>query len=85
MAQIRLPRSSSPLAPVVSPVTPRAAAGAGRSAAMPRKPGILGLVLRWLDRSTQRGRLQELDDRLLQDIGVSREDALAEAKRPFWM
>lgn len=77
MAQIRLPQSSSPQAPV--------SVRTGLRTAMPRKRGILGLLLGWVDRSTQRGRLADMDDRMLQDIGVSREDALAEAKRPFWM
>jgi hypothetical protein len=28
--------------------------------------------------------LSELDDRLLADVGISREDALREARKPFW-
>ena len=32
----------------------------------------------------QRQALLELDDRLLNDIGISRADALREARRPFW-
>jgi uncharacterized protein YjiS (DUF1127 family) len=35
---------------------------------------------RWRQRQT----LLELDDRLLNDIGISRADALREARRPFW-
>ena len=41
----------------------------------------------WLDRSRQRkqlGELAELNDYLLKDIGVSREEALREAEKPFW-
>lgn len=38
-------------------------------------------VLRWLDRQRQRAALAELDDRLLDDIGVSRAAAAAEAGR----
>ena len=35
-------------------------------------------------RHAQRRALGALDDRLLADIGVSRKDALAEARKPFW-
>ena len=41
----------------------------------------------WIDRSHQRrqlGELAELNDYLLKDIGVSREEALREAEKPFW-
>ena len=37
-----------------------------------------------LDRSRQRRRLGELDDRMLRDIGLTRADAWAEAQKPFW-
>jgi uncharacterized protein YjiS (DUF1127 family) len=46
------------------------------------------LTLRfWAGRSRRRrqlGELAELDDYLLKDIGVSREEALREAAKPFW-
>jgi len=41
----------------------------------------------WIDRSRQRrqlGELAELNDYLLKDIGVSREEAMREAAKPFW-
>jgi uncharacterized protein YjiS (DUF1127 family) len=41
----------------------------------------------WIDLSRQRrqlGELAELNDYLLKDIGVSREDAMREAEKPFW-
>ena len=41
----------------------------------------------WMGRSRQRrqlGELAELDNYLLQDIGVSQEEALREAAKPFW-
>ena len=41
----------------------------------------------WIDRSRQRrqlGELAELNDYLLRDIGVSREQAMREAEKPFW-
>jgi uncharacterized protein YjiS (DUF1127 family) len=38
----------------------------------------------WLNRRQGRRDLRELDDRLLADVGISREDALWEARKPFW-
>jgi uncharacterized protein YjiS (DUF1127 family) len=40
----------------------------------------------WAARSRQRMALADLvdDDHLLKDIGVSRQDALREAAKPFW-
>lgn len=44
--------------------------------------------LKWLVRAFatrhQRSRLNQLDDHMLDDIGVGRDRAEAEAKRPFW-
>ena len=39
----------------------------------------------WSDRSRQRQALSELDDHHLKDIGLSRAEALAEARKPFWL
>ena len=36
------------------------------------------------DRQRQRRALVELDDRQLRDIGKTREEALQEARKPFW-
>ncbi len=38
----------------------------------------------WLVRRRGWQDLSELDDHLLQDIGISREDALWKAGKPFW-
>lgn len=35
-------------------------------------------------RRQQRRALGQLDDRLLRDIGIDREDVLLEAAKPFW-
>ena len=56
---------------------------------------IKGLIMlmrttvdRWMTRSRQRRALYEIaerdDQHLLEDIGVSREEAFREAGRPFW-
>ena len=42
------------------------------------------VVQRWNQRSRQRTVLRELDATQLRDIGISREDALREAAKPFW-
>jgi uncharacterized protein YjiS (DUF1127 family) len=46
--------------------------------------GILETLVRWQEVSIQRRRLLELDAHMLKDIGISRADAVREAKRPFW-
>lgn len=53
-----------------------------------RGPDVGRLLGRWLAaayrRRQQRRALAQLDDRLLRDIGVDRQDALLEAAKPFW-
>jgi len=41
------------------------------------------LVL-WNDRQMQRNHLSELDERLLRDMGLSRQQVRHEALKPFW-
>lgn len=38
----------------------------------------------WTERRRQRRALLALDDHLLQDIGLSRADAVREGRKPFW-
>ena len=44
----------------------------------------LEILLRWQERATQRHTLATLDDRLLEDMGLDRGAAAAEAAKPFW-
>jgi uncharacterized protein YjiS (DUF1127 family) len=48
-------------------------------------PGMgLELIRHWHERARQRRQLALLEPRLLRDIGIRREDALAEAGKWFW-
>ena len=39
----------------------------------------------WRERARQRRALKSLSDELLRDIGITRQQALLEAKKPFWL
>lgn len=45
---------------------------------------LAALLALWHQRARQRSRLAELDDRLLEDIGKTRKQAIVEAGKPFW-
>ncbi|MDA1097371.1 MAG: DUF1127 domain-containing protein [Proteobacteria bacterium] len=45
---------------------------------------VAATLYHWQARAEQRYRLAEFDQRALQDIGVSRNQALTEARKPFW-
>jgi uncharacterized protein YjiS (DUF1127 family) len=47
-------------------------------------PSPFELVHRICERRHQRQQLLELDDRLLADIGISRRQAIEEARKSFW-
>ncbi|MCB1870079.1 MAG: DUF1127 domain-containing protein [Gammaproteobacteria bacterium] len=49
-----------------------------------RTPDLLSRIRRWSELSRQRRELARLSDEMLKDIGISRIDALREARRPFW-
>jgi uncharacterized protein YjiS (DUF1127 family) len=38
----------------------------------------------WQQRNTGRIRLRDIDERMLRDIGITRQDALREFNKPFW-
>ncbi|MCF4165378.1 DUF1127 domain-containing protein [Zavarzinia compransoris] len=42
------------------------------------------LLLTWQSRVMERNHLRMMDDRMLQDIGLSRADIEGEATKPFW-
>jgi uncharacterized protein YjiS (DUF1127 family) len=48
--------------------------------------GCLDIVASWITRADQRRALRELaeDGRMLTDVGLTREQALREAGKPFW-
>lgn len=41
-------------------------------------------IVRWRRLVYERRLLASLDDRMLRDIGVTRSDAQAESRKPFW-
>ena len=74
-----------------TPVLPREAVGRQAFRQQSVSSRLVGGWLRrlafWIDRSRQRrqlGELAEFDNHLLKDIGVSRQEALREAAKPFW-
>jgi uncharacterized protein YjiS (DUF1127 family) len=46
--------------------------------------GLLERIRIWRRRSHERQMLMIMSDRLLRDIGITRHDALCEARKPFW-
>ena len=46
--------------------------------------GLAAMVYDWQCRADERQHLALLDDRMLQDVGISRPQALAESRKPFW-
>ncbi|WP_118135367.1 DUF1127 domain-containing protein [Oceanicella sp. SM1341] len=57
---------------------------AGRQSRHATRWSFFGLLRAWIDTAAQRRHLAELDDRMLEDIGVTRDTAKAEAARRFW-
>jgi len=45
---------------------------------------VMHLVQDWNERSCQRRELEQLSIYQLKDIGISKEDAIHEASKPFW-
>ena len=61
----------------------------GTAATEARRPRLLGriayLLWRWTHRAESRRWIAEMSDHQLRDIGLTRLDAAAEARKPFWM
>ncbi|MDA7427461.1 DUF1127 domain-containing protein [Primorskyibacter aestuariivivens] len=49
-----------------------------------RHPGILGMLVNRMALYRQRKALLRLDDHLLEDLGITRDEARREAHRPVW-
>jgi uncharacterized protein YjiS (DUF1127 family) len=64
----------------------QAAAGFRRAVRLLRaaRRGAVGAAVAWHELARQRRSLRELDDHLLRDIGLTREQVAMEAARPFW-
>ena len=45
---------------------------------------IANTLLTWQARASERHVLSQLDDRLLHDMGLTRQQALDESYKPFW-
>ena len=45
---------------------------------------LLEMVKIWYNRHKERTQLRRLDDRLLSDVGLSRDQVKAEISKPFW-
>ena len=61
----------------------------GLTVVFDRGPGeaaasALGRLLVWQERASQRHALAALDDRMLNDVGLSRADVEWETSKPFW-
>jgi len=48
-------------------------------------PQALNRLYFWQDRTEQNAHLSEMDAHMLKDIGVTRPEAVQEAREPFWM
>jgi uncharacterized protein YjiS (DUF1127 family) len=58
------------------------APGSGADSLLRRCGAVLGT---WTARARQRRALRELDDRLLDDVGLTRADVRHEGAKPFWL
>ena len=56
----------------------------GRESGTERFMRFMRTVAFWNERARQRRALSQLSDDLLKDVGVSRADAMREARKSFW-
>lgn len=45
---------------------------------------VWSLVLTWQQRYQERLALRQMESRMLRDMGIPEEEAIAEARKPFW-
>jgi uncharacterized protein YjiS (DUF1127 family) len=64
--------------------TPDTMRGVPQARLPTRLQAYVKVISRLIDRQRQRRVLLDLDDHLLDDIGVSRREAIAESRKPFW-
>ncbi len=55
------------------------------SRALAKIRAVGATVSLWRSRQRERRDLMKLDDHFLRDIGITRSQAVAEAKKPFWI
>lgn len=83
-----LPESSTPAGPraqaLPSPFAPPLDIESLWSAVKRGSAGFLEAPLAWCERARQRRALRRMSDHMLDDIGISRTEALDEAAKPFW-
>jgi uncharacterized protein YjiS (DUF1127 family) len=60
------------------------AIASGQSRALGWLTMVVEVVETWLQRRRQRKALLELSDHVLKDIGISRNQAFQEGRKPFW-
>lgn len=45
---------------------------------------VVKTLVKWQRREIWRARLSDFDERMLKDIGLTREQAMLEVRKPFW-
>lgn len=70
--------------PVSTPLAVQIAIQRGQSAAPSLHLRLLDAIGAWLHRASSRRYLASLDDRLLDDIGLTRSQVELESSKPFW-
>ena len=58
--------------------------GEGKRLAANEALKTLNLLTLWQRRASTRRAMAEMDDRMADDIGLSRQDIMLEASKPFW-
>jgi uncharacterized protein YjiS (DUF1127 family) len=67
-----------------STVQPSIAAAAPPHRSQAARAWLMATLREWLRRSRTRSQIDELDEHLLRDIGLTRAAVRAESSKPFW-